>query len=119
MKISNNVSGLKAGSQISPDIVDRAKIIIKRYFEEKGYQNAKVEMLQQDDVSAANQVIVDINIDRNEKIKVKHIYFTGIEQGNVKKLKKAMKKTHEVNKFANLFRAKSFCPKNTRKIKVS
>ena len=109
--------GLKAGSQISPDIVDRAKIIIKRYFEEKGYQNAKVEMLQQDDVSAANQVIVDINIDRNEKIKVKHIYFTGIEQGNVKKLKKAMKKTHEVNKFANLFRAKKFLPEEYKKDK--
>ena len=109
--------GLKAGSQISPDIVDRAKIIIKRYFEEKGYQNAKVELLQQDDVSAANQVIVDINIDRNEKIKVKHIYFTGIEQGNVKKLKKAMKKTHEVNKLANLFRAKKFLPEEYKKDK--
>lgn len=111
--------GLKAGSQISPDIIDRAKIIIKRYFEEKGYQNAKVEIVQQDDVSAANQAILDINIDRNEKIKVKHIYFTGVEKGSVKKLKKAMKKTHEVNKLATMFRAKSFSPKNTRRTKVS
>ena len=109
--------GLKPGSQVSPDIIDRAKIIIKRYFEEKGYQNAKVEILQQDDVSAANQVIVDINIDKNEKVKVKHIYFTGVERGKVKKLKKAMKKTHEVNKLANLFRAKKFLPEEYKKDK--
>ena len=96
--------GLKVGSQISPDIADRAKIIIKRYFEEKGYKNATVDIVQKDDVSSAGSVIVDINIDRNEKIKVKHIYFTGVEQGDVKKLKKAMKKTHEVNKLVNLFR---------------
>ena len=38
--------GLRSGSQISPDIVDRAKIIIKRYFEEKGYKNAIIEIVQ-------------------------------------------------------------------------
>lgn len=109
--------GLKVGSQISPDIADRAKIIIKRYFEEKGYKNATVDIVQKDDVSAAGEVIVDINIDRNEKIKVKHIYFTGVEQGDVKKLKKAMKKTHEVNKLVNLFRAKKFLPEEYKKDK--
>jgi outer membrane protein insertion porin family len=109
--------GLKAGSQVSPDILDRAKIIIKRYYEEKGFKNATVDIVQQDDVSAANQVIIDINIDRNEKIKVKHIYFTGIKQGNVKKLKRAMKKTHEVNKLANMFRAKKFLPEEYKKDK--
>ena len=109
--------GLKVGSQISPDIADRAKIIIKRYFEEKGYKNATVDIVQKDDVSAAGEVIVDINIDRNEKIKVKHIYFTGVEQGDVKKLKKAMKKTHEVNKLANMFRAKKFLPEEYKKDK--
>lgn len=109
--------GLKAGSQISPDIADRARIIIKRYFEEKGYKNAKVDIIQKDDVSAQGQVIVDIDIDRNEKIKVKHIYFAGVEHGDVKKLKKAMKKTHEVNRLVNIFRAKRFLPEEYKKDK--
>lgn len=109
--------GLRSGSQISPDIVDRAKIIIKRYFEEKGYKNAIIEIVQKDDVSATNQVIVDVNIDKNEKIKVKHIYFTGVKKEYVKKLKRAMKKTHEVNKLYNLFKSKKFLPEEYEKDK--
>ena len=51
-----------------------------------------------------------MNIDKNEKIKVKHIYFTGVKKEYVKKLKRAMKKTHEVNKLYNLFKSKKFLP---------
>lgn len=109
--------GLRSGSQISPDIIDRTKIVIQRYFEEKGYKNATVEIVQKDDVSAANQVSVDVNIDKNEKIKVKHIYFTGVSGGYVKKLKRAMKKTHEVNKLGNLFKSKKFLPEEYEKDK--
>lgn len=61
--------GIKKGSQITPDMLDRAKIIIKRYYEGKGFKNAEIEILQTDDVAGENQVIVDINIDKKEKSK--------------------------------------------------
>ena len=35
--------GIVKGNQISPNMVDRAKIIIKRYFADKGFKNAEVE----------------------------------------------------------------------------
>ena len=82
-----------------------------------GYKNAIIEIVQKDDVSATNQVIVDVNIDKNEKIKVKHIYFTGVKKEYVKKLKRAMKKTHEVNKLYNLFKSKKFLPEEYEKDK--
>ena len=85
--------GLKAGSQITPNILDRTKYVIERYFEEKGYKNVKVNITQHDDVSEHNQVMLDIDIDKNEKIKVKNIYLTGVSSNYVTKVKRSMKKT--------------------------
>ena len=55
--------GLVKGNQITPNLVDRAKILIKRFFDDKGFKNAEINILQRDDISAENQVIVDIDID--------------------------------------------------------
>ena len=65
--------GLVKGNQITPNIVDRAKMLIKKHFEEKGFKNAEVQILQKDDLSHENQVIVDINIDKKEKVKEKPV----------------------------------------------
>lgn len=37
------------GGQITPNLVDRAKTLIKRYFDDKGFKNADVIITQQDD----------------------------------------------------------------------
>ena len=66
--------GMVKGKQITPNMVNRAKILVKRYFDEKGFKNAEVEILQRDDVTAENQVIVDVNIDKKEKIKIHQIF---------------------------------------------
>ena len=58
--------GLVKGSQITPNLVDRAKTLIKRYFDDKGFKNAEIIISQKDDVSNENQVIVDVNIDKKE-----------------------------------------------------
>lgn len=102
--------GLKEGNQISPNIIDRAKYLIKRYFEEKGYNKATAEILQQDDVVNPNSVLIDININKHEKIKVRHIVFTGVDKKKEGKLKRAMKKTHEAGNLLNLFKSKKFLP---------
>ena len=101
--------GLQVGSYINPDIIDRAKIHIKRYFEEKGFKNAQVSIDQRNDVTAENRVLLDINIDKNEKIKVHRIYIAGVTEKEAKKLKRAMKKTHEKS-LVNIFRSKKFVP---------
>ena len=69
--------GMVKGMQITPNTVDRAKTLIKRYFDDKGFKNAEVIISQKDDPSSENQVIVDIDIDKKEKIKVHEIQIVG------------------------------------------
>ena len=53
--------GFRQGNQITPNMIDRAKIVIRRYFDEKGFKNADVNILQRDDVAHQNHIILDIN----------------------------------------------------------
>ena len=89
---------LKKGFQITPNLIDRAKIVIQKFFDGKGFKNVDVQIVQKDDVSKEGEVIVDINIDKNEKTKINQIIFTGNSMLRDADLKKAMKKTNE--KFA-------------------
>ena len=104
--------GMVKGMQITPNTVDRAKTLIKRYFDDKGFKNAEVIISQKDDPSSENQVIVDIDIDKKEKIKVHEIQIVGNHAIKASKLKKVMKKTNEKGKLRNLFRTKKFVPEN-------
>lgn len=104
--------GMIKGGQVTPDIIDRAETLIKRYFDDKGFKNAEVFINQKDDPAHDNQVIVDINIDKKEKIKVHHIEIEGNFALTDKKLKRVMKKTNEKGKLLNLFRTKKFVEEN-------
>ena len=61
-------------------MIDRAKILAKKYFDDKGYKNAEIDIIQRDDVTGKNQVILDVNIDKKAKMKVRKIIFEGNEQ---------------------------------------
>lgn len=104
--------GIIKGNQITPDIVDRATKIIKNYYDDKGYKNAEVNVVQRPDVTGDNRVIVDIDIDRKDKIKVHRIYLDGVKELPDKKVRYAMKKTREKTRLDNfwhaLFRSKKF-----------
>ena len=100
--------GLAKGQQITPNIVDRAELIIKKYFDEKGFNNAEVELIQHEDLAHKNEVILDINVNKNEKIKVHKIYFNGNKVLSDFDLKWAMKKTSERDYFFTIFKQKKF-----------
>ena len=100
--------GLKKDNQISTNYIDRAKIVIKNYFDEKGFKNATVDILRKDDPQNPNHVLVDVNIDKHSKIKVHRIYFTGVDASKQKALRKSMKKTKEVGKLSNFLKSKKF-----------
>ena len=75
--------------------MDRAKILIQKFFDGKGFKNVDVDIQQKDDLAHANEVILDIYIDKHEKTKIHRIYFEGNEALSAQELKKAMKKTNE------------------------
>ena len=87
--------GLRKGYQITPNVMDRTETVIKRFFDDKGFKNVKVDIQQKDDPANEGEVIVNINIDKNEKTKIHRIYFEGNEKLSARTLKKAMKKTNE------------------------
>ncbi|MDR0894343.1 MAG: outer membrane protein assembly factor BamA [Prevotellaceae bacterium] len=104
--------GLIKGSQVTPNLIDRAKTLIKRYYDDKGFKNAEVLIAQKDDAAGDNQVVVDVTIDKKEKIKVHQITITGNKALKTGKLKKTMKKTNEKNKLLNIFKTKKFVEEN-------
>ena len=93
--------GLKKGFQITPNVLDRTKLVIQKFFDAKGFKNVEVDLVQKDDLAHEGEVILDINIDKNEKTKIHRIYFNGNEQLSARTLKKAMKKTNEKFSFYN------------------
>lgn len=105
--------GLIKGNQITPNMVDKAKIVIKRYFDDKGFKNAEVDIVQRDDSTEGDKMIVDVNIDKKEKVMVNKIHITGNEHIATKKFHGnffsggLLKKTNEKG-FKSLFKTKKF-----------
>ena len=108
--------GIMRGSQITPNMLDRAKILAKKYFDDKGYKNAEITITQRDDVTGNNEVILDITVDKKSKMKVRQIIFEGNNQLKDNKIKGGMfskgafGKINEAGKFKNMFKAKKFTP---------
>ena len=108
--------GLLKGAQITPNMIDRAKILAKKYFDDKGFKNADIQIVQRDDVSQKNQVILDVIIDKKEKMKVRKIFIEGnhalsntkIKGGLLKK--GAFAKTHEAGTLGSFLKSKKFTP---------
>ncbi|MDR2384701.1 MAG: outer membrane protein assembly factor BamA [Tannerella sp.] len=114
-----NKLNLRKGLQITPHLVDRAKILINKYFEEKGFKNVIVDIVEKPVPEKDGEVIVNVNIDKNEKIKIQKIYFNGNKMLTDFQLRKAMKKTNERfnlkerfrNSWLEFFSTKKFTPK--------
>ena len=108
--------GIMKGSQITPNMLDRAKILAKKYFDDKGYKNAEIEIVQRDDVTSKNEVILDVTIDKKSKMRVRQIIFDGNEQLKDSKIKGSLfkkgsfGKINEAGKFKNFFKPKKFTP---------
>jgi outer membrane protein insertion porin family len=114
-----NSIGLAVGYQISPNMLDKAKTLIKRHFDQKGFNNAEVEVIQREDPTDKNQVIVDINVDRKEKIKVNQLIIDGNQALTDSKIDRIMKKTNQKGKLYNIFKSKKFIESEYEKDKIS
>lgn len=106
--------GIMKGGQVTPNTIDRAKILAKKYFDDKGYKNAEIEIVQRDDPEKKNQVILDVNVDKKNKMKVRHIIIEGNDNLATKKIKGQLftkgvfAKTHEAGKLSTFLKSKKF-----------
>ncbi|MEI6049322.1 MAG: outer membrane protein assembly factor BamA [Bacteroidota bacterium] len=97
---------LPVGSQVTAYLLNTAKKILKDHFVEKGFLNAEVNFVQKDDPDQPNNVILSINVDKKEKVKIGEITFVGNEFFEASKLRRQMKGTKKKN--LNFFRASKY-----------
>lgn len=115
--------GLLKGAQINPNMIARAKVWAKKYFDDKGFKNAEINIRQRTDVTQKNSVIIDIDIDKKEKMKVHQIIIEGNHNMPMKKIKGtlftkgALSKTNEAGKLYSFFKAKKFTPERYKEDK--
>ncbi|MBR6828877.1 MAG: outer membrane protein assembly factor BamA [Prevotella sp.] len=106
--------GLRKDSPLSASRLERAKTLAKRYFDDKGFKNADIQIVPHDDVSNPGSVILDVNIDKKDKVKVNSIQVEGNANLPISAIKGtlfkngAFKKTHERGKLSSWFRSKKF-----------
>ena len=105
-KIRDKVE-LVRGKIVTENLINNTKHIVLEYFSDKGYLNTTVEISPSEDPNATESIILDINIDKGEKIKIDAINFEGVTQFKLKKLKRQLKDTKE-KKFYRIFKASKF-----------
>lgn len=117
--LTNQLASLQQGTQITPFLVDRAKNIVTKFFDEKGYSNVFVSSREVDDPQREGYVILNLDVEKNTKTKIYAINFKGNKNLSDVQLKKAMKKTNEEfsltrhfwNSILEIFSTKKFVQK--------
>ncbi len=109
---------LLKGSQVTDNQLNNAERIIKGIFLEKGFLNTEVNIVQRDDTTQNNSVILDIHVDKKEKVKVEEIVYHGVSNVKPGMLDRAMKKTN-ARKLKNFFQTKKFLEEKFEEDKVN
>ena len=109
---------LLKGSQITDHQVNSTERTIMNLFHGKGFLNTEVNIVQRDDTTQNNSLILDIYVDKKEKVKVNNIDIHNNEALSDVKLEKAMKKTNEKS-LRNFFKTKKFLEEEYEKDKVN
>jgi len=111
------IEGMKSGDR--EDVMEKLESLIRRpvtdgvkvnitnavedFYQEKGYLNPIVEIVEKEDSIQRNASILEVMVDKGPKVKIKEIAFIGRENGDIGKMKKSMKDTHQKAHF-NLFK---------------
>ena len=101
---------LRRGGELSDYVLSSARNLIYDYFNEKGYRNATVNVLQVNDPAADNAVQITFNVKKGSKVRIKKISFDGNNHYSDGKLRRSMKKTHQIG--INIFQNTKFNAKD-------
>ena len=98
---------LLVGGQVTENLLTTAERQITDFFQGKGFYNTDVKIVQRDDSTKENQVILDIFVNKKQKVKISDIEFVGIKALKASTLEKSMKKT-KARKLRNFLHSKKF-----------
>jgi outer membrane protein insertion porin family len=77
---------------------NKANVIggIEKYYNEKGYLDAQVRVLEEKDPKRPNGVRLTVDVNRNKRVKIKNITFEGNNFASARKLRKQLDKTSRI-----------------------
>ena len=106
------------GGQVTDNLINNAQRQILNYYHGKGFFNTEVNVVQRDDPSKENHVILDVNVNKKEKVKIQKISFYGNKALTEGQLEHAMKKTKDKG-LKHFFRSKKFMEDKYEEDKVN
>lgn len=108
--------GVVKNLQYSRHQADRAKTIIKKYFDEKGFNKAEINLVEKPDLSKENHIILHIDVQKKNKTKVNNVTIEGAENVEPHVLEATMKKTRHKHGLRawirNFLRGTNYVPDN-------
>ena len=87
----------KPGSQINETVKNDIKAIVSKTYIDKGFLNTTVNIREKDDTTANNRVNLYVDVDRGSRVRVKRIEFSGNDDFKDKRLRRTLKKTHQIS----------------------
>lgn len=99
---------LTKGVKVTENLITTTKNYLTNKYRKEGFYNTKVTVSTTPVVDSIEKARVNmlVDIDKNDKVKIQHIAFSGNEKLSDKKLRKAMKKTKQKNPIRILKRSK-------------
>ncbi|OFX22291.1 MAG: outer membrane protein assembly factor BamA [Bacteroidetes bacterium GWA2_31_9] len=86
---------LVKGSQVTENIINNSKNIIRNHFIDKGFNSNSVEIIKIDDSLMVNNTILKIIVDKGKRVKINEIAFKGDSVFKEKKMRRFMKDTKQ------------------------
>jgi outer membrane protein insertion porin family len=90
---------IRTGVVCNENLKSNAVNTIRKYYMEKGFYNAKINVIEMPDELITNSVKLVFDIDHGNRVKIERIQFDGVSQMPEKKIRRAMKNTKQRNFF--------------------
>jgi outer membrane protein insertion porin family len=97
----------KTGKIVNANLISTTTAIIKKHFTEKGFLNVSVNIKQRPDPGDANSLILDVAVNKGDKVMINSVTFEGNKAFSQKQLRSYLSKTR-TRKFYNIFGSKKF-----------
>lgn len=98
---------LQRGKVVTDAVLNSTRNVIRNYFLEKSFLNVKTTITQKPDPLLPNSVVLNVAIDKGDKVKIADIDIVGNEAFTDKKLERQLKKTKE-KRFWKIFTSSKF-----------
>jgi len=98
---------IRSGNIVNENLKATATNIIKDFYVEKGYFNAKVNIVEKPYPNLPNAVELTFDIERGNRIKIEEIEWVGVDKMSVSALNRTMKNTKKAA-FYHVFKSSKF-----------